>query len=351
MKSPILLLAILFALLSCGEKGETAKTNFNLKLGAAVTTPAAFTGGLLLTGRRTDGSQKFMLALTNELELTLQKGAWEFATIAWTAPIAGKKMTGPHICSYQQVEIRDDNQSVTFNMNLNNCHSASVGQPNAFSESQYYSILNSGSSTIGFKRLALLECSTIDIDGSCSMAYGSSTFQSYKIVIPSFAVGIQASSVQDLSECGAFSSGTDFSNFQIPIGGANGFIRTNIKMFQNSSCIESGSSTSSYSYAKGFANAVPNYSMLSPSFDPTLSNAYFNYISQWNAGGIVSTTGRLKGDLLLITATSTTVPPANTGDYVYFNGTSFQQLPATGINIVDGKVYFNDQNVYMFIKP
>lgn len=353
MKSPIIILAFLFLLTACGEKSETSKTNFNLKLGATVTNPAAFAGGMIISGRRLDGGQKFTLALTSDLELTLQKGAWEFITIAWTAPISGKKMTGPHICSYQQVEVRDDNQSITFNMNLNNCFSTKTITGENFVDAQFYSILNGGSSTIGFKKLFISECSSIDIqNGSCSLTGASSTYMSFKVTIPSYVEGIQASTMQDLSECDSMSSGAAYSNFQLPVGGVNGFIITGLKLFQTPNCTESATSTpSSYSYSRGLANAVPSHSMMSPTDIPNLANINFNYISTWTLGGVVSPVGRVRGDIYLVNATNTTVPPASIDDYVYFDGTNFQTINGANIKISNDKVYFTPYYVRMFVKP
>ena len=351
MKSFIFLFILLFTLVSCGEKGEVSKTSFNLRLGAAITNPSAFAGGLIITGRNLEGTQKFTLALTNDLELTLPKGAWEFSTIAWPSPVAGKKMTGPHTCSYKKVELRDDDQVVTFNMNLNNCDSAAMGRNEVFSTSYYYSILNSGSSTIGFKKLALIECSTIDINGSCTMASASSTYQSFRVAIPSFSDGVTASSMQDLSECEPITSGLRYSDFQIPVGGPNGFIRTNLKMYQTSNCVENGTPISSHSYPKGFANAVPNYSMMSIVSTVSLANSNFNYISTWDIGGTINTSGRVRGDLYLVNATSTTVPSISPGDFAYFNGSTYQMINGANMSVVGGRVYFNDFNLYMYIKP
>ena len=300
----------------------------------------SFTGGLLIMGRRADGAQSFILPFTTGLELDLQKGAWEFATIGWTAAVTGK-MTGPQQCSHQQVELRDDLQTITFNMSAQNCVNARIEMGKEFADSQYMKLTN-GSGTIGFKKTALLVCSVLDdIAGTCSLASGSSTINSYKVIIPPDLKGINFSAPPALlSACTVVSSGISYSNLTLPVGGNSGFMKMDLGLYTSADC---SGTPQTHAYQHGLAKPLAGISMMSPR--NALPATSFHYLGEWSTGGVVATGNR--GDVYLVTNTSTSSPTASIGTKIYFNGASWDTSISGQISILNGRVYF-DGEAYSF---
>lgn len=110
-------------------------------------------------GRRIEGGQSFKLRFTEGLALDLQKGNWEFATIGWFETGYNGNMQGNQKCSYRQVELKEDNQSIAFEMSAASCFTLTTSQGEKFADSQFLN-LNSGSST--FRTLKINTCGSID---------------------------------------------------------------------------------------------------------------------------------------------------------------------------------------------
>lgn len=343
--SHLFFLMILLLTVSCGEKGDSGKASFKLAVGSIMNASAdSFTGGLLIMGRRADGAQSFILPFTTGLELDLQKGAWEFATIGWTAAVSGK-MTGPQQCSHQQVELRDDLQIITFNMSTSNCVNSRIEFDKEFADSQYMKLTN-GSGTIGFKKTVLSVCSVLDDSaGTCSLAYGSSTINSYKVIIPPDIKGINYSAAQALlSDCNVVSSGSSYSNLTLPVGGNSGFLKMDLKLYNSGDC---SGTVQTYSYQHGLAKPLAGISMMSPR--NAFPAATFHYLGEWSSGGFV--TGGARGDVYLITTAATSSPSATIGSKIFFDGSSWSNSISGQISIIGGRIYFDgDANSYLFVK-
>lgn len=350
MKSIIICLSILFSLVSCGEKGERGKAKFKLVVGNILNaSPSSFTGGLLIMGRRADGGQSFVLSFTPGLELSLQKGPWEFATIGWTNAIGGQMMTGPQQCSHQYIELRDDVQTIAFNMSANNCVSVKTSGGDQFADPQFMTLIN-GTSTVGFKSLYVTDCLTIDtVTGTCAQANGSSTVQSFRVTIPPQVTGIAVSAPEGLSACVPMSSGYATSNLRIPFGGISGFIRTDLSMYSSAGDC-TGASDFAMSYQHGLADAADGVSMMGPTGNPLFANSDFFYMGLWESS-TTPPSGMVKGEVWEQATTNLSVTPNTViGDYLYFDGASWHTINASQILFSNGEIYFQDSQSYLFVK-
>jgi hypothetical protein len=164
-------------------------------------------------------------------------------------------------------------------------------------------------------------------------------------------VGIEVQGAQGLSECLDTSSGAPYSDFQIPAGGANGFIGVTLKLFTTSNSDCSGTPFNTNYYPNGFGVSRIGNSMLSPKLDPVFSGAKFNNLGAWSVGGVVPVAGRVKGDLYELTSTNSSSPSAVVGDYIYYDGSSWQVFYAGQVTFQNGKLYINDGYTYLYLKP
>ncbi|MBC7428014.1 MAG: hypothetical protein H7336_05340 [Bacteriovorax sp.] len=345
MKQLILFLMVFILAVSCGGKGDTGKASFKLSLGKMSNASASyFNGGLLILGHRLDETQSFSLAYTDGLQLDLQKGAWEFATIGWTLASSGQ-MTGPQQCSYQYVELRDDNQSINFSMSPDNCRSLKTSMNDQFADSQFIKLTNA-SGTIGFKRLHISVCSSVDAVGTCNFASGSSTINSFKVSIPATVKGVSVTSAPALtSNCVQIISGNASSDLTLPLGGKSGFIKMNIGIYNSADC---SGTPAIHTYNHGFGEVQTGFSITSSSINLTGASAV-NYVGDWAGLTVPLNSGYLKGDIFHVTSNISALS-ATPGDTIYFNGSSWVNY-ISPVTVINGMPYFdNELFAYMFIK-
>lgn len=345
MKQVILFLMISILAVSCGGKGDTGKASFKLSLGNMLNANASyFSGGLLIIGHRLDDSQSFTLAYTDGLQLDLQKGAWEFATVGWTSAVNGP-MTGPQQCSYQLVELRDDIQSINFSMSQSNCRTLKSTMNDQMADSQYFKVTYA-SGTVGFKKLALSVCSSIDANQTCTLAYGSSTINSYQVSIAADVKGVVVGSLPTItSNCMTVSGGFSYSELTLPYGGDSGFLGMNLGLYNSADC--SGTAVSK-KYNHGLAELQTDYSSMS-SVNGKSGYGSFNYLGDWSSPSAPPNSGYVKGDMYK-TSSNISGLGSTAGDSIYFNGTNWGNL-YTQVTIIDGAPYFDaDFNAYLFIK-
>jgi hypothetical protein len=336
MNKIFLLILISIVTISCGSKSDAGKASFKLTLGNLTAANASnFPGGLLIAGHRLDDSQSFTLAFTDGLVLELQKGTWEFATVGWTMAANGP-MTGPQKCSYQLVEVRDDNQAITFNMNEANCRTAVANDGKQFTDSLFYKLTNS-SGTVGFKKLQVGFCSNIGTNQICTPETGTPIVQSLRISIPANLKGISVGAALPLvSNCISVStvSGTLTQTIlTLPYGGKTGFLRTDISLFSSSDC---SGVPNKIIYDHGLAEPIIGVSNMS--FSNTYNGDHINYHGNW-ADNSNPTTGHI-GDTFF---------KLMYGNYIYLSATDsdWHVIP---LSFSDGRPYIDDDYTYLYIK-
>lgn len=351
MKSAILYLCLLLSIVSCGEKKESAKTNFKILLsGTSSVLAVDYPAGLLLMGRRIEGGQSFVVKFEENLELNLNKGDWEFMAIGWTGA-TGVAMEGAQKCSYQRVELRDNAQDVRFSMSKNNCANLRTHLGEEISSTQF--IMNSSSSTITFKPISFKMCSQLDYSSGLCVSPSNAASSSARIILPAKMEGI-ASAAPELSECVNFNaSGVGSVNLYAPAGGENGFIRTNLEVYQNPNC--AGVATKKYSFAKGLGSiVVPLAAMSAPvAISPTGSfeaskMGILRYQGAWTSANLPAA---VAGNLYLdsVGHASSSIP---VNYYMYHNGFEWRGLSPSQIliNGATSKVYFTNTAYTLFIE-
>jgi hypothetical protein len=347
MKLVILFLFILLTVISCGGKKETGKASFRLLLGGSIAAQVTnqFPGGLLLMGRRIEGGQSFKLRFTEGLSLDLLKGNWEFATIGWFEAGYNGHMQGNQKCSYRQVELKEDNQSIAFEMSKDSCLTLTSSQGEKFADSQFLNLSN-GSST--FRTLKINTCQSLD-SSQCNQHTG--LVKSVRITIPAELEGISVGVGTDgLSECINIANGYGEKYLTLPLGGSSGFIKTHITKFDDSNCL-SGTSIETLVYPDGLGGRADFKSKLSPANSVTSAGVIFKYkgiwgdISAFPAPGSNGDTYKLAVDINLQGY------PAYPGDFIVFrNGNWESVLESNEMSVsADGKIYFSSYMAYLFL--
>lgn len=172
----ITLILMTIMLVSCGEKKASSVVNLKLIKGAIATNGTSLNGGILLMGRSEDGKNSFRTGVvgTDNVELDLPKGRWEFAAIAWQG-INGV-MTGDNRCSYSGfVDLRDDQATVNFNLTMANCINTFNG--NDFADSDY---INASGKFFDFTPTICLD--QTPYSAKCNNSVNASTLHTYRIV-------------------------------------------------------------------------------------------------------------------------------------------------------------------------
>ncbi len=314
MKNIFLIVVIALLAVSCGPKGS-AKTNFKIFSGAIIDPAVTFPGGLLVMGRSLDNTQSFILPYNSTLELTLQKGNWEFASIGWKGL---NPMEGAQECAYQQANITTDSFSLTFNMTYANCLNTKTAQANYFSAPQYYNnTLSANGIPVGFKTLNVTECLPAML-GSCAAPVMPTSFKIDVLphlqgISTTAAIGFSSNCVNPTAGAAA----TALSNLTPPWGGPTGFIGMRITTFTGANC---SGIAKDYIFDHGFGNYLNNTFVDvngvtqtrrgAPSTDPA---AMFPILTQFNFLGTTATApgtttpGNL-GDMYFVPVVSPGIP-------------------------------------------
>lgn len=224
MKKILLFLLLLFTFLSCGKKANSTNTKFKVFSSNLTEAEAqiAFPGGLIIAGRSFDGAQSFTLAYQPGLELNLQKGGWEFATIGWmgTSPMEGNQK-----CATQVINIDSDNFTVNFDMNKVACFNSVGKNGNRFSDPIFYNFI--GKNLNGFKKLQVKTCPSLSADCSASQVAP----YSFKVEIPALLKGVSLNVLPLGLNSVCVSGGTGISNITPPHGGKDGFLGVRVTTF------------------------------------------------------------------------------------------------------------------------
>jgi hypothetical protein len=345
MKLPILLLFILLTLASCGEKKDSGKATFKLMLGQSIDAEVVYAGGVLIMGRHESGEHSFVLKYTAGLAIDLPKGVWEFAAIGWDSSANGP-MTGNHRCSYARNELRDDNQTIGFNMSLNQCIYARTLLGERFSDSQFLNLPNA-SSTGGFKKLGMNFCQTIDtLNKVCNYSSASSTTRAVRVELIPDIRGVNVNSVSGLaSQCMVVSSGYLSSDLKIPLGGEQGFIKSVVRTFTDTNCTNLNKV---FVFNHGLAEKLPMMAMMSPNNDMDMS---YSFLGNYNNAVPPFLRAFHKGETYYATVAIST--PLNTpaGTLIFYNGSSWQAGYINGLELgLDNNLYNIHPTAFLFLK-
>lgn len=226
----ILITFMSLILLSCSNKNASSVVNLKIIKGNAFAGGASVDGGILLMGRSEDGRNSFRTGLlqSENIELDLAKGRWEFAAISWQG--SNGVMTGDNRCSYTGfIDLKDDQASVTFNLNMGNCKSTFNGRD--FADSNF---IESSGKFFNFKpRLCLDE--TLD-SPKCSNASNPSTLGSYRIVYAGEARGMVEGRINPLVSSCFVVNGAISSNIPVTGNTFDNPLKPKIKFYKNSTC-------------------------------------------------------------------------------------------------------------------
>lgn len=306
VKKIFLLVVISLLAVSCGSKGTT-KTSFKIVSGNLLNVDPAITfpGGILVMGRSLDNAQRFILPWNSTLELTLQKGAWEFASIGWKGL---NPMEGAQECAYQQANITTDNFALTFDMTYSNCLNSKTAEGSYFSAPYFYNnALSANGFPNGFKTLSVTEC-LLNSLGGCAAPVMPASFR--VDVLPRLQ-GIVTPATGFSSNCVNPTAGTmatALSNLTPPWGGPMGFIGMRITTFTGPNC---SGIAKDYIFDHGFGNYLNNTFVDMNGVTQTRRGAPSTDPS---AAAPILTPFRFLGGL---TTAPTTTTPGNIGDMYY----------------------------------
>ena len=128
----VILLTFSLLLFSCGKKDQRSTVKLRISSSGLVN-GNPMNGGLIVMGKSRTTPQSFSLDGHADMQVELDKGAWDFYVIGWlgNSAFANKSFTGQIRCAYTAKVLEASEEEIGFNLSSSNCLNK-IPPPNDF---------------------------------------------------------------------------------------------------------------------------------------------------------------------------------------------------------------------------
>lgn len=349
------LILMIFLLASCGEKKASSVVSLKILKGNELANGALLDGGVLLMGRSEDGKNSFRTGVqgTDNVDLELPKGRWEFVAVAWQGD---GPMTGDNRCSYSGfIDLKDDQAKVSFDLAKEYCKKDFNGRQ--FANPNH---MDASGKFFNFRPVMCLDDSPPSV--VCNVGVNTTLLQSYRVVYKADMSGQVNGNLKPLiSNCLPLVGG-DTTTLPVTDNTNDNPLKVAIRFYKNASC--NNEVNLAYNFSEGILNYLnlPDWSLVN--YSSPYTNFYVNPGVKFNAEIInpatLTMTGLTYGAYQAFSSTTlnynvSLAPSANVEMFclttnTFCNDAEWEQIGLLGTSVANNLTSEGNNNIYLFYK-